>query len=183
MPRWGLAMAAAAALAAALGWPGGAHADRTRPRLNLNDDERAAAFRAAGAVQRAGRWLLCPQHPDGEGDASIGAVARLGGDARLAVIVSGENAACFGGASNGFRVLERNAHGRWTQVYASAGNARFGVGNGADGWPDLLLIPDTKGCRRVLRWDGRAWQHRRTPPLATTVAPVRGCQQRQAGRS
>lgn len=134
----------------------------------LDDLQRAAAFRAAGAIQRGGRWLLCPSNSDDEGDASIGDVADLDNGERLAVIVSGPSASCFGNSGSGFRVLERDGAGQWKTVYSGAGSARFTPAPDANGHVEMMLLPDDGGCGATLRWDGNSW----IPASSAAVASV-----------
>lgn len=126
--------------------------------VQLDDYQRAEAFRAAGAVQRGGRWLLCPRAGEDEGDASIGDIAGLGDYSRLAVIVSGPTAGCAGKTGSGFRLLERDPQGQWKLVYSGSGGARLDPGEGPKGQPRLMLLPDHGGCRSVLHWNGDGWQ-------------------------
>jgi hypothetical protein len=122
--------------------------------------DRAAILQAAGATQRAGRWVICSEDPHTSG-AQVDSVRDLNGDGRPEAVVMEDGSFCHGHAGAGFVLLTRQAGGRWQVLHASSGIPEFLPTRGAGGWPDLS-IGGPGFCFPVLRWNGRSYApHRR----------------------
>lgn len=117
--------------------------------------ERKAIYKAAGALQRGERWIICADDPNGTG-ANIELVRDLNGDGRPEAVVSEGGAFCHGHAGTGFQLLSRQADGRWRRVTGDSGIPEFLKARGRDGWPDLS-IGGPGFCFPVQRWNGRAY--------------------------
>lgn len=119
----------------------------------------AAIFKAAGAVRRGARWMICRQ--DLDASARIDKVADLNGDGRPEAIVSEDGSYCHGPAGTGFTLLSQQADGQWKTILAIDGIPEFLKTKGAGGWPDIS-IGGPGFCFPVLRWNGRVYtNHRR----------------------
>lgn len=121
----------------------------------LTAADRAAAFKASGAMQRGGRWVACADDPHG-GAAEIGEVRDLNGDGRPEVVVTGNGTYCYGHAGTGYSLLSKQASGDWKRVDANTGIPEFLKTRGKDGWPDIS-VGGPGFCFPVLRWNGRAY--------------------------
>lgn len=141
------------ALALALAsWPAG-WAGAQSPAVSKADS--AAIFKAAGAVQRGGRWVLCKEDPQVEG-ATIETLRDLNGDGRPEAVVTEGGLFCHGAAGMGFVLLSRQPDGRWKRVTGDSGVPEFLKSKGKDGWPDLS-IGGPGFCFPVQRWNGSAY--------------------------
>ncbi len=121
----------------------------------LSAADRAAVFKAAGAVQRDGKWIICTDDPAPSG-ASIDEVRDLNGDGRPEAVVSEGGAFCYGFAGTGFQLLSRQADGRWRRITGDIGIPEFLKTKGAGGWPDIS-IGGPGFCFPVQRWNGREY--------------------------
>lgn len=121
----------------------------------LSAAERAAVFKAAGAIQRQGKWVLCADDPATPG-ASIAQVADLNGDGRPEVVVTEDGLFCHGHAGTGFKLLSRQGDGNWRVMTGGSGIPEFLKTKGAGGWPDIA-IGGPGFCFPVERWNGKAY--------------------------
>ena len=135
-----------ATIAAALALQAGARAE---PPTGTDS---AAIYKAAGAVQRGGRWLLCAEDPQTQG-ASIDEFRDLNGDGRPEAVVSEGGTFCNGHAGIGFVLLSQGADGGWTRMTGGPGIPEFLKTTGKDGWPDVS-IGGPGFCFPVERWNG-----------------------------
>ncbi|MFT3896671.1 MAG: hypothetical protein QM719_03090 [Thermomonas sp.] len=117
--------------------------------------ERAAVFKAAGAVQKGGQWRLCPEDPHG-GAASLEQYRDLNGDGYKDALVTDGGTYCYGSTEAGYVLLAGQAGGGWKTLDAGGGIVEFQSGKGKDGWPDILL-GGPGFCFPVLRWNGREY--------------------------
>lgn len=117
--------------------------------------DRDAAFKAAGAVQRGGQWVVCADDPDG-GGATIDEVRDLNGDGLVEAVVSEGGTFCNGAAGIGFSLLSKQADGSWRNMLQSSGIPEFLATKGAGGWPDVS-VGGPGFCFPVLRWNGREY--------------------------
>ena len=69
-------------------------------------------FKAAGAVQRKGMWVICADDPNTSG-ATIETVRDLNGDGRPEAVVTEGGTFCYGLAGTGFHLLSKQANGSW----------------------------------------------------------------------
>jgi hypothetical protein len=146
-----LAFAGVAALVA-MALPQAAMAQATG---GLSAADRAAVFKASGAVQRHGQWFACVDDPHG-GEAEIGEVRDLDGDGRPEVVVVGHGTFCYGHAETGYTLLSKQADGGWKRMDANSGIPEFLQTRGKDGWPDIS-VGGPGFCFPVLRWNGREY--------------------------
>lgn len=144
-------LAAVAALASV--WFVAPVAAQTAPTLSAAD--RAAAFKASGAIQRGGKWFSCPDDPQ-DGAATLGEVRDLNGDGRPEAVVEGHGTFCYGGDEAGYTLLSKQANGSWKVMDANSGIAEFLKTKGKDGWPDIS-VGGQGFCFPVMRWNGKAY--------------------------
>lgn len=148
----GPAFAAFAVVAAAVVPPGPA---RAQAADGLSAADRAAVFKAAGAVRKGGQWRLCPDDPHG-GAASVEQFRDINGDGYKDALVTDGGSFCYGSTEAGYVLLAGQAGGVWKTLDAGSGIVEFQAGKGKDGWPDLLL-GGPGFCFPVLRWNGREY--------------------------
>lgn len=138
----------AAAIAVATAFTQQAAAQEKSP----SDEDRVAVYKAAGAVQRGGRWILCADDPQAEGS-NIDTFRDLNGDGRPEAVVSEGGTFCNGHAGTGYVLLSRGSDGRWTRMSGGAGIPEFLKTTGKDGWPDIS-VGGPGFCFPVERWNG-----------------------------
>lgn len=141
---WSVALLA---LLAAAGWAQSPEA--------LSNADRTAVFKAAGAVQRGGKWIICSDDPN-PGGASIETVRDLNGDGRPEAVVTEGGSFCYGFTGAGFQLLSKQADGRWRVITGDIGMPEFLSSKGANGWPDIS-IGGPGYCFPVQRWNGKAY--------------------------
>lgn len=122
----------------------------------LSKAEQAAVFKAAGAVQRKGKWVICADDPQAAG-ATMESVSDLNGDGRPEALVTEGGSYCYGAAGSGFTLLSRQADGRWRVMSRSTGMAEFLKTRGAGNWPDIS-VGGPGFCFPVERWNGREYK-------------------------
>lgn len=132
-----------------------ATAQPTAPSTKLSAAERAAVFKAAGAVQRGGKWVICADDPQAQG-ASIEQVQDLNGDGRPEAVVSEGGTYCYGFTGMGFQLVSKQPNGGWRKITGSIGIPEFLKTRGAGGWPDIS-VGGPGFCFPVERWNGRAY--------------------------
>ena len=130
--------------------------------LTVPAAEQAAIFSAAG-FKRAGReWRTDCYQPDG-GPYEPGAIETyrdLNGDGRPEAVVTEGGTFCYGNTGTGFRLLTKQASGRWTVLHQSQGIAEFLPTRGAARMPDIS-VGGPGFCFPVLRWTGTAYVRNR----------------------
>jgi hypothetical protein len=141
-----------AALGLAL-WTAPARSEPAAAALNVADRE--AVLKAAGAVQRQGRWVMCAEDPRSSG-AVIDSVRDLNGDGRPEVVVVEDGTFCYGHTGMGYKLLSQQAGGKWRVMSGGAGIPEFLETKGAGGWPDIL-VGGPGFCFPVERWNGKAY--------------------------
>ena len=104
----------------------------------LSDADKVAVFKAAGAVQRKGLWLICRDEPNPSG-ATIETVRDLNGDGRPEAVVSEGGTFCYGRAEAGYALLSKQLTGSWRVMTGGSGIPAFLKSRGSGKWPD---IPD-----------------------------------------
>lgn len=117
--------------------------------------DRDAAFKAAGAVQRGDRWVVCTDDPQVDG-ASIDEVRDLNGDGLPEAVVSEGGTFCNGAAGIGFSLVSKQADGSWRNMLQSGGIPEFLATKGTGNWPDVS-VGGPGFCFPVLRWNGREY--------------------------
>jgi hypothetical protein len=119
---------------------------------DLSDADRVAVFKAAGAVHRADKWIICGDDPEASG-ASIDEVRDLNGDGQPEAVVSEGGSFCYGFTGTGFQLLSRQADGHWNRITGDIGIPEFLKTRGVGGWPDIS-IGGPGFCFPVQRWNG-----------------------------
>ena len=126
----------------------------------LSDADKVAVFKAAGAVQRKGAWVICEPPADSGAPASSGAtidmVRDLNGDGRPEAVVSDGGTYCYGHAGTGFQLLSKQASGSWKVMTSNSGMPEFLKTKGRDGWPDIS-VGGPGFCFPVERWNGKEY--------------------------
>lgn len=127
----------------------------------LSEADKAAVFKAAGAVQRKGGWVICEPPADSGAPASSGAtldtVRDLNGDGRPEAVVSDSGTYCYGHAGTGFQLLSKQANGSWKVMTGNNGMPEFLKTKGKEGWPDIL-VGGSGFCFPVQRWNGKTYE-------------------------
>ena len=118
----------------------------------LSPAERIAIFKAAGAVQRGGKWLMCAEQPN-PGGATIDTIRDLNGDGRPEVVISEGGSFCYGAAEMGYALLSKQANGGWKviDVYLNGKVSELALRRSEyasalkrDGFEQLLASVETK---------------------------------------
>jgi hypothetical protein len=123
--------------------------------LTLTDADRLAAFKAAGALQRKGMWVMCADDPNSSG-ATIDTVHDLNGDGRPEAVVTEGGTFCYGHAGTGYQLLSKQADGKWRVMSGGSGIPEFLKTKGVGGWPDIS-VGGPGFCFPVQRWNGKAY--------------------------
>ena len=124
----------------------------------LSPADRIAVFKAAGAVQRGGKWLMCADQPN-PGGATIDEVRDLNGDGRPEVVISEGGSFCYGAAEMGYALLSKQANGGWKLIDGGSGIPNF-LATKSGGWPDME-IGGPGFCFPVQRWNGKGYAFHR----------------------
>lgn len=124
----------------------------------LSPTERVAVFKAAGAVQRGGKWLLCPDEPNPE-DSSIEQLHDLNGDGRPEAVITEGGSFCYGHAYRGYAIVSKQANGSWRPIAQGSGIPNF-LATKSGGWPDME-IGGPGFCFPVQRWNGKGYAFHR----------------------
>jgi hypothetical protein len=122
----------------------------------LSEADKVAVFKAAGAVQRKGKWVICADDPNASG-ATIETVRDLNGDGRPEALVTESGMFCHGHAGSGYQLLSKQANGNWKLMSRNSGIPEFLKTRGAGGWPDIL-VGGPGFCFPVERWNGKAYE-------------------------
>jgi hypothetical protein len=133
-----------------------AAADSAPASMTLSEADRTAVFKAAGAVQRKGAWVICVDDPDG-GGATIDMVRDLNGDGRPDAVVSEGGMYCYGHAGVGYTLLSKQGDGTWRVMSSNSGIPEFLKTRGVGGWPDIS-VGGPGFCFPVERWNGKAYK-------------------------
>lgn len=121
----------------------------------LSAQERVAVFKAAGAVARGNKWVICVDDPQAEG-AVIESMRDLNGDGRPEAVVTEGGTYCHGNTGQGFTLLSKQADGKWRKILSETGIPEFLKTRGKDSWPDIS-IGGPGFCFPVERWNGKAY--------------------------
>jgi hypothetical protein len=143
-------------LGATIGMCAQARAESASAGMTLSEADRLAVFKAAGAVQKKGMWVIC-DGPDAAGGASIESVRDLNGDGRPEAVVSEGGTYCYGRAEAGFKLLSKQADGSWRVMTSNNGMAGFLKTRGVGGWPDIS-VGGPGFCFPVQRWNGKTYE-------------------------
>ena len=128
---------------------------RAQPANPVNASDRIAIYKAAGAVQRDGKWIVCTDDPQA-GGASIDEIRDLNGDGRPEAVVSEGGTFCYGFTGTGFQLLSKQANGSWKRITGDIGMPEFLESRGKDGWPDIS-VGGPGFCFPVQRWNGKEY--------------------------
>ena len=135
--------------------PFGASAQERPIDQAIDRADRIAIFKAAGAVQRDGRWVICAEDPATSG-AVIEQVRDLNGDGRAEAVVVEDGTFGHGSAGTGYTLLGRQVDASWKVIDANSGVPEFLGTLGEGGWPDIS-VGGPGFCFPVLRWNGSAY--------------------------
>lgn len=128
--------------------------------VTLSDADKVAVFKAAGAVLRQGRWVVCDPPADAgapESEAAVIETVRdLNGDGRPEAVVTDGGSFCYGMAGVGFQLLSKQPDGGWRVIADDTGIPEFLKTRGKGGWPDIS-IGGPGFCFPVQRWNGKAY--------------------------
>jgi len=131
------------------------HAVAESTGASLSEADKAVVFKAAGAVQKKGMWLMCADEPNPSG-ASIETVRDLNGDGRPEAVVTEGGTFCYGRAEAGYALLSKQADGSWRVMTGGGGIPEFLKTRGAGKWPDIS-IGGPGFCFPVERWNGKEY--------------------------
>jgi hypothetical protein len=123
--------------------------------MELSEADRAAVFKAAGAVQRKGMWVICADDPNTSG-AMIETVRDLNGDGRPEAVVTEGGTFCYGFAGTAFQLLSKQSNGIWRVMTSNNGIPEFLKTRGVGGWPDIS-VGGPGFCFPVERWNGKEY--------------------------
>jgi len=125
----------------------------------LSAADHVAVFKAAEAVQRKGKWVICDPPADSGApvsEALIEQVRDLNGDGRPEAVVIDGGIYCYGHAGVGFQLLSKQTGGAWRVMTGGAGMLEILKTQGVGGWPDIS-IGGPGFCFPVQRWNGKAY--------------------------
>ena len=125
----------------------------------LSVTDRVAVFKAAGAVQRKGKWIICEPPADAgmpATEALIETVRDLNGDGRPEAVVTDGGSYCYGFTGMAFQLLSKQPDGGWLVITSNTGIPEFLKSKGIGGWPDIS-IGGPGFCFPVQRWNGKAY--------------------------
>ena len=120
--------------------------------------EQTAIFTAAGFKKSRDAWRTDCDQPD-TGSYEPGALETyrdLNGDGRPEAVVTEGGTICYGNTGTGFRLLSKQASGRWTVLHESQGIAEFLPTRGVGKMPDIS-VGGPGFCFLVIRWNGKAY--------------------------
>ncbi|MDO9636685.1 MAG: hypothetical protein Q7I95_06970 [Thiobacillus sp.] len=123
--------------------------------ISLSEADKLAVFKAAGAAQRKGVWVICADDPNPTG-ALIETVRDLNGDGRPEAVVSEGGTFCYGHTGLGYRLLSKQADGTWRVMSGGIGIPEFLQSKGVGGWPDIS-VGGPGFCFPVQRWNGKVY--------------------------
>jgi hypothetical protein len=124
--------------------------------MALSEADQAAVFKAAGAVQRKGMWVMCTDDPN-PGGATIETVSDLNGDGRPEAVVADGGTYCYGSTGTAFKLLSKQANGSWRVMTGDTGMPEFLKTHGVGGWPDIS-VGGPGFCFPVERWNGKEYK-------------------------
>ena len=150
------ALVGGVALGMALGAPLQVAAEPAAAALTLSEADRTAVFKAAGAVQRKGMWVICVDDPN-PGGAVIETVRDLNGDGRPEAVVTEGGTYCYGHSEAGFQLLSQQTNGSWRVIARNSGVPEFLKTHGVGGWPDIS-VGGPGFCFPVERWNGKTYE-------------------------
>ena len=124
----------------------------------LSPADEAAAFKAAGYVQRGKQWrgdcgdpgMAAYMPPETE------TVRDLNGDGRPEAVIVEGSTFCYGITGQGFVLVSQQADGSRMQLARESGVPRFLATHGKDSWPDVE-VGGPGFCFPVQRWNGRTY--------------------------
>jgi outer membrane protein OmpA-like peptidoglycan-associated protein len=117
---------------------------------DLSPADQAAAFKAAGFIEKGGHWVGC----EGESTAEIEA-KDINGDGKMDFIITDSGTSCYGDVGQGFFLMTKTAAGAWQTAFQSEGIPDF-LKTKAHGWPDIE-IGGPGFCFPIVRWNGKTY--------------------------
>lgn len=144
------------ALSVAMCAPSLVAAESAPATMTLSGADQMAVFKAAGAVQRKGMWLMCADEPN-PGGATIETVRDLNGDGRPEALVTEGGTFCYGRAEAGYALLSKQTNGSWRAMTGGSGMPSFLKTRGVGNWPDIS-VGGPGFCFPVQRWNGKTYE-------------------------
>ena len=146
-------------------------ADPSPAGMRLSEADQQAVFRAAGAIQRKGMWVICADEPNPSG-AVIETVRDLNGDGRPEAVVTEGGTYCYGHNEAGFQLLSKQTNGSWRVITSNSGIPEFLKTRGIGGWPDIS-VGGPGFCFPVERWNGKTYELNRFEYEGKRCKPLR----------
>jgi len=146
-------------LGVAMSAPSLVAAESAPATMTLSEVDQMAVFKAAGAVQRKGMWLMCVDDPN-PGGAMIETVRDLNGDGRPEAVVTEGGTYCYGMSGTAFKLLSKQANGSWRVMAGESGMPGFLKTRGVGNWPDIS-VGGPGFCFPVQRWNGKVYELQR----------------------
>jgi hypothetical protein len=122
----------------------------------LSPAEETAAFKAAGFSLKGKRWQACDDPTPTYTPGAIEDVRDLNGDGYPEAIITEGGTFCYGNTGVGYRLVSKQADGRWRLMTQGVGIVNVLPDRGVGGWPDLE-IGGPGFCFPVQRWNGREY--------------------------
>ncbi|GAA0732605.1 YbjP/YqhG family protein [Sphingomonas japonica] len=124
----------------------------------LSPADTAAAFRAAGFVQRGADWRSDCDDPGtaSYSPGSVETVRDLNGDGFPEAILIESGTYCYGNTGQGYFIVSKGANGAWRPITSGTGIVTVLSSRGTSNWLDLE-IGGPGFCFPVYRWNGREY--------------------------
>jgi hypothetical protein len=123
--------------------------------------DEAAAFTAAGFVERDGQWIACADDAtESYRPGSIEQVLDANGDGLPEAVISEGSTFCYGMEGAGYFIVSRQVDGSWKTITSGSGIPIFLETRGSRGWADLA-VGGPGFCFPVLRWNGSEYAFNR----------------------
>lgn len=123
----------------------------------LTPADEAAAYKAAGLMNGAGRRTTCADAEPGwpKSELAVEAVD-LNADGKPEAFVSESNVACYGNTGSAFTIMSKDAAGKWRRLGGSTG-IPTALKTRRMGWADIEVGGPGYGRMPVMRWTGTAY--------------------------
>jgi len=123
-------------------------------KMVLSPADKAAAFKAAGAVQKRGMWMMCVDQPNPSG-AAIEEVRDINSDGRPDAIITESGTFCYGSSEMGYAIVSKQPTGGWKLIDEGSGIPHF-LAPRPGSWPDME-VGGPGFCFPVQRWNGKGY--------------------------
>lgn len=126
----------------------------------LSAAERLAALQAAGFKPQGKRLIGCdsaPGFPPSQIDLQV---LDLNGDGQPEALIHESNPVCYAQPGTAFRLVTRDAHGKWHRIAEEVGVPRVLDTRTMD-WPDIEIGGPDYGTMPVIGWNGTGYVRKR----------------------